>query len=361
MIHRAYSDHIPITISPDDFWFCISQGFARHINLNAEKYRKRLVGFEGKKEIEIERHDFIKGSDLNNWASVFSEFEDKIKQYVGNTAEMVTSEFSTTDVVSKIAFQVSLMDGMQQFFDYSVLTMCGIPTINVLGTKEDWKNIKERVKILSSFDLEWWTDRLIPILNNIIKSFDGSVDKSFWNSIYKHEDHGSGGPHVTGWINEFFPYIQNSESKIVASYMMVSDRGYKSKNLSTSAFPSSIAQVPFIWKYYNDRLLMDFTAGHIGYSQADDGSLKAVMGWGILNRPKKKVNKKKLERKRLQEERRAKWKKEREARDAAEKILKEKTEKLQNKLISTYKAKDPGATNLTMEKGLIKRKFVPKD
>jgi len=362
MIHEAYSAHIPITLSPDDFWFYISYGFSRHINLNAEKYRKYFVNFEGKQDIIIERHGFIKGNKDNDWPGVFPEFSDRIADHVGKTRDLVVADYTTTSSLEKLAFEVNLMDAMQQYFNYRVLTKCGIPEINLLGTKGDWQDLKARANVLAEYDLSWWIDRLNPVLDNIIKSFDGIIDKSFWNSLYKHEDHGSGGPHITGWINELFPYVQDSKKNIIQSSTMV-DHAYRgkkyglSKDHSTSHYLSSVVQVPFIWDYYQTEIPMDFTVGHLGHTQLEDGSLKIVMGWGILNRPAVKVDKQKLEEERKEKEWKeysAKMRKENEEREA-------KAKKLQDKLIEDYKKQEPKAANLTMNKGVIRRSFVPKE
>src|SRR5580658_2136668 len=47
--HDAFYEHRPLTLSPDAIWFCIAQGFANHVSLNAEKLRHRFVRHEGKK------------------------------------------------------------------------------------------------------------------------------------------------------------------------------------------------------------------------------------------------------------------------------------------------------------------------
>src|SRR5579883_2961563 len=42
--HDAFYQHYPLIIRPDDIWFCIAQGFATHLKLNAEALRSRMVG-----------------------------------------------------------------------------------------------------------------------------------------------------------------------------------------------------------------------------------------------------------------------------------------------------------------------------
>ena len=75
----AFKDHYPLKIKPDIIWITILQGFARHIDKNAEKFRGKFVAHEGKKEITIVRNGFVKGGQ-NDWPNCFPEFSDKIEE-----------------------------------------------------------------------------------------------------------------------------------------------------------------------------------------------------------------------------------------------------------------------------------------
>ena len=66
-----------------------------------------------------------------------------------------------TDKKSRIV----LLDAMQSYFEYVVHTLCGIPTITLEGTQEDWKDLAARVQGFREFGLELWLDVLSPILD----------------------------------------------------------------------------------------------------------------------------------------------------------------------------------------------------
>jgi len=287
-VHRAYSDHYPLVISPDDIWLCIAQGFAKHITKNAEKYRNRFVQHEGKEVIRIEKDTFIKGDPKNAWQGVFTEFSDRVAKYIGKTRDLIVADFSTTGPVEKAASQVVLLDAMQQYFDYRVCTRCGIPSIQLMGTIEDWRSVRTRAGVLREYDLGWWIDTLEPVLDQFIEACSGRVDKSFWSSLYKTVNQGSGGPSVSGWIGALFPYIVKYDNTLVQNYCM---EGAKSSFcLSTSVFPGSLSKAPFIWEYYGEEIHMDFIAGHVGYTQQEDGALKSVIGWAISENKTIKVD-----------------------------------------------------------------------
>ena len=120
-VHMAYDQHYPLVLSPDAIWMCIAQGFANHVNQNAEKLRHLFVEHEEKKEIEVRRDCFVKGSPTNPWPEVFEEFSQQIRKHVGDkTHDLITPEFTTTGAVERAATQVVLMNTFKAYFKYMV-------------------------------------------------------------------------------------------------------------------------------------------------------------------------------------------------------------------------------------------------
>ena len=78
----AFKEHRPITISPDIFWLLIIQGFANHVNNNAEKLRHMFVNFDGKKELTVTREGITpETAKEDDWNGIFAEFVDQISSY----------------------------------------------------------------------------------------------------------------------------------------------------------------------------------------------------------------------------------------------------------------------------------------
>jgi len=63
--------------------------------------------------------------------------------------------------------------------------MCGIPKVKMMGSKEDWVNLRKKVEELSKFDLEFWIPKLLPVLDKFIDAVSGKIDAKFWNCCYK--------------------------------------------------------------------------------------------------------------------------------------------------------------------------------
>src|SRR5262249_37763132 len=150
---------------------------AHHVNANAEVLRPRLVKHEGKLPLVVHRDEFVKGSPENPWPGVFAEFSAAIRAHVGDAQNLIVADFSTTGPVERAASEVVLLDTMQAYFSYELRTLCGIPSITLEGTVEDWRKIAGRVLEFGRFDLQWWLEPLQPILEQFVVAASGRVDR----------------------------------------------------------------------------------------------------------------------------------------------------------------------------------------
>ena len=214
-MYFAYADHRPFVISPDMIWLLISQGFARHVEANAEALRNRIVDFEGKISLAVDANKVRLDSPAKEWEKIFPAFEEQIaKNTKNNIAELLTSAFSTTTPAQRIASTITLMEAVEPYFEYVTFRIvCGIPDITLMGTPEDWQQILDKTKQLDAYGLKWWTKELEPILKEILRSAQGKVDKNFWRNMFKYHDsekYGAGKV-IDGWIVAFYPYNKSGK------------------------------------------------------------------------------------------------------------------------------------------------------
>jgi hypothetical protein len=180
----AYSDHLPLILTPDIIWNCISNATAIYINKYSEELRKTFVDHEGKQTITVQMLD----RSGKEWDSVFNKFSGQIKEKTKNgIVDMLEANFSTTNAISKVSSQIVIMDAMQKYFDYRCSILCGIPEIRLAGTKDDWVDIKKRTNNLAKLipKFQNWVNILNEIFDQFINVFNGKIDDQFWNSIYK--------------------------------------------------------------------------------------------------------------------------------------------------------------------------------
>ncbi len=301
-VDRAFMDHRPLCLSPDTIWLMIIQGVANHINANAEELRPRIVSHQGKVRIEVRRDDFVKGSPENPWSEVFNEFSVQIRDHVGPKLDLFLPAFSTTGPVERAAAEVVLLDAMQSYFEYEVRTLCGIPTITLEGTHEDWKALAERVQGFKAIGLGSWLKVLAPILRQFVRASQGDVDPTFWRSLYKLNEQ-SGSPVITGWIKAFFPYLKDHRTRRAT----VPVRGFfdcGTGNLDAmlnpddernqgwaeaptiEELPGGLSRAPFRWKYLERSFDMEFLGGFVGVAQDQETlTLRPEIGWAVREAP----------------------------------------------------------------------------
>lgn len=217
-VRLAYADHRPIVLSPDIVWLTIARGFARHIEINAESLRHMFVKFSGKKKLTLFCKEDLLKQPAEVWESYIHEFPQQIAKWTNQELiDAMTADFSTTTTASYTASQVLIMSAMKQYFDYEIRYFCGIPTIYLEGTPEDWERVVEKTEALRKYELDWWVDQLVPVLKKIVAAAEGEVDKPFWNSIYRkpndpiHTYIGCSpvkSDRIDGWITRFYPYIE---------------------------------------------------------------------------------------------------------------------------------------------------------
>lgn len=209
-MYAAYAEHRPFVLSPDMIWLLISQGFARHVNNNAEALRKHFVKHDGKLTLLVVGRKIFLNNPDSPWEEVFPEFTKQIGEYVGkDLVDTLSANFSTTGTIEKVASEITIMETMKSYFDYLYVNyVCGIPEVTIEGNTADWQKILEKARFLRKYELDWWIDKLEPLLKEFINASKGEINKEFWINIFKYhtlEQYGS--PKIIdGWILKFFPY-----------------------------------------------------------------------------------------------------------------------------------------------------------
>ena len=213
---KAYAEHKSVTLSPDMMWLLISQGFARYVNAHSEELRSQLVYHEGKQDLMVmTKDDLLSGKA--DWGKLMNDFSKEIERHTkGEVAKTIAADFSTTTPVERIASQITLMESMKSYFNYLAGRIgCGIPSVTLQGTPDDWRAVLSKTQKLGQYGLSEWTQTLEPILNEFIKTAEGKPNQRFWQEMVKKQrvdEFASARPcsadkptELDGWILKFFP------------------------------------------------------------------------------------------------------------------------------------------------------------
>jgi hypothetical protein len=287
--YQAYVNHCPIVLSPDIFWNLIIQGFTRHVLANSDKLKDKFVNFEGKKEINIDNSNYPTIEDIpqKKWEQDIKTYIEKITDYVGKEfINLIKPDFSTTNELIAQVGQINIMSCMKNFFSYtSAYGGCGYPKITLEGKVEDYLKLKDKTMKLKKYDLDFWIDEIIPILDNIIETRKGNVDKEFWKKFYYNVEGSISGSdpnevikvkNIKGWICKFVPYDTTKE------------RRYSLESLPFKgpfrALPKDILSSPIVMKNIitgKDTELV-CRAGFMGMEQDEKTyEMKPFFGWYI--------------------------------------------------------------------------------
>jgi hypothetical protein len=265
--YTSYAKHLSYEISPDQLWYMIVDTIATVVNLKPKSYSHLFdpTWIEGsKKVVKVINND----QTLNGeWLTSIDKFENKLKEFMPlETITAFTPYFSTSSQYTYLTNLLCLMDSGSTFYSYVVSTRCGVQNVRLTGTKEDYEliqNLLVWVEFNLGHDLQLYVDRLRPVLDSIIKTFDDGIDDKFWGDIIKIGNlHGSGTPSFDGWLGYFTGYsnFKNRDNQIEKEIKTAQEY----KNWSTGCIPSHITSVPFIWDYYGTEIPMKFLGGPIG-------------------------------------------------------------------------------------------------
>jgi len=296
----AFSEHRPLILSPDTIWLTVVQGFGQHILSHAEELRGRIVKHSGQALIRL-----ITGTPIP-WPDVIAQFSAAIKDHSDPILhETLLCDFSTITPEVRTAYQVALMDAYQRYFLFELAMgssaideaecIDGIPQIALEGTTEDWRRMRERIEVLATYGLEWWTSRLSPILEEFAATASGIPDRAFWQAIYKPKETYDD-DRVTGWIADLFPYFDDPRrSEQTPKYGWVPNHILESPRIDwlqspsrqggvvKESFPPGLSRAPLTLVSDGSTEQIELMAGFFGVSQHSAGkALSPIISWAAV-------------------------------------------------------------------------------
>ena len=132
----------------------------------------------------------------------------------------IIPDFSTTTPLDVTVASVVMMATFKTYFKYIFSLRCGIPRVTLLGSRDDWVNLRARVEKFDRFGDEpkKWAKLLRPVCDQFIACFDAegnsAVFKScvdFWSRVCHRTPRGSGPTYLCGWATVFCAWSEKGE------------------------------------------------------------------------------------------------------------------------------------------------------
>jgi len=235
MFLSAYSEHLNMSIRPDDIWHMIWLSFSHYVNTHAETIRSSFVDHQGQKELTVVfNNETLASLPIDEMVKAFKY---EIYKNVNNPEleKVITNgKFSTTTLDDEIVIDALLMTTLQKYFSYNCVLLCGFHNITIQGTVSDWTKLLTCVSFLDKFeDLKMWHKQLTLIIKKFIDALTepNKIDTDFWNRCVFAEALGSGGQTTyDGWIIQLCPFDKEGD--------------YHETKMDGSNFISSKSSVP---------------------------------------------------------------------------------------------------------------------
>lgn len=294
-LHDAFAQHVPFSISPEVIWTIVSQEVAQYVKDHSEEpaIASLFTTTPGEKpKLVVQVDEYVYGSPNNNWLHGISKFRGLLAEKVpSEILGIMTPKLSEATLETEVTHLVSFMDAASKYYEYGMMTCCGIPEFRIEGTDVDWHRLVNSAAQLQTLipGMNLYFSNLIPILKEIRDVASGNrVNYDFWTSIYK-EDGGSGGPYSNGWFNNLYAHLYERDwrtRKSVVTFKTerlydMSPRAFGGTKLNQ--FPSNLSVVPFEWEYYDRKYPMTFVGGISGV-EVQDGFLTPKLGVTVLER-----------------------------------------------------------------------------
>jgi hypothetical protein len=118
--------------------------------------------------------------------------------------------------------------------------------------------------------LDWWLDRLEPVLQQFLETYEGRADNDWWGRVITNRAYGSGGglDSISGWVRFFFPYTDGGDLAT-----------FEEEHLDASNLPRGYVECPFKLDEKGPVTDCQLLAGSFGVKITKDGGAAPCMGW----------------------------------------------------------------------------------
>lgn len=295
VVLNAYNRHHNLVLRPDDVWQAVLAQFNFYIKARAEELRDKVVDFQGQKLLTVRSGGNLYSADFGAMAVRMSD------EIAGNIQDpylvkWLLPSFTTTTPNDLVAASVTIMSTMQKYFKYKFQLSCGIPSVTLLGTVEDWMELRLKFDRLLEFEIageahmKEWHGWLADIGDNLVASAQGRPDVKFWDRVASHYGGGSGPSYVSGWISAFSVWSEKGE-------WQGSKREYRnmwSGATVTSDFPiidtndltSGVVSVPVLVDDNGTKHDCVMVAGQVGM-RVDGDTVSPATDWCIATKNKR--------------------------------------------------------------------------
>ncbi|KAK4459653.1 hypothetical protein QBC42DRAFT_274002 [Cladorrhinum samala] len=208
---EAYNNHHNLVLRPDDIWLAILTQLSFHFNSSPQPSLQPNSPPPSPSPLpqceRLEAQPSLRVGSVRSRSEIDLPLPPHLQQFL--------PAFSTTTQTDQTVASIILLGTAQKYLTYSQGTRCGIPSVTLLGTFSDWRDVYSRcAQLLGSGSLgkqakQWYDSGLGSCLGGFVTSFQdpgGQQAQSFWGRVVIDgtEMNGSGRERYSGWIVKGF-------------------------------------------------------------------------------------------------------------------------------------------------------------
>ncbi len=280
----AFDEHQGYVLSPQAIGAQLLLNLGEYINQNTKTCATIFNGKIGKKKklsVALNEGESLRSLDVLYRA--MSKWEEGIKEHTnGKIRDLLHPKFSNRNEVVDMVYSGILMGAANSFFEYGFYSLCGIRSIEVEGTKQDWEQLSNLASGLESLrelrgvaSFHAWINEVV--IKGILGLYEGKENVLFWSSMLKHRSESGDESANAGWLPGINLYIENG--KLMPPEWRWKDDEHEETQFSPYCIP--VTSVTLISDNTRGIGNIDPTLGlNIGFTGASfkDGRLKPVLG-----------------------------------------------------------------------------------
>ena len=196
----AWKYHYAVVLNPHDIWYMVLCELSLQIKKKPSRYSNLFTTTPDEKQLILVLTHSVESI---NPSAVISALKSRVPTSVDN----FFPKFSTTTPMVEMAMNVAFCDMVSPYYNYGTF-LCGIPRVEIGGTREDWINVEKNLfELHTIFDgsLSDYLHRCWTLIGNILDAFDDEVQsQKLFSKMVRVERCGSGGQkEMSGWILHF--------------------------------------------------------------------------------------------------------------------------------------------------------------
>ncbi|EQC29320.1 hypothetical protein SDRG_12989 [Saprolegnia diclina VS20] len=286
-VGMAYAQHLHLVLRPDDIWLALMSQFALYVDGSSEELRSQLVKHrKGKIELQV----LLDGGrvDTIDFGLCANMMIDEMRAHLVDPtlADVLLPNFTTTTLHDRITASILTMATMKKFFDYKILISCGIPTVTLRGSVDDWQQIRSRIEHFRAYGdrMQTWVNLLSGVLDQFVAAARGEPDTAFWQTIYHSTYQGCGQRYVSGWMSVFAVF--NKQGRWQGDERTTSS-GKTSLYpiIAADALPPGYGTVDVEIDEIGVKTNAIMLAGHMAYAIQDNNTIVPQLGWAMALTP----------------------------------------------------------------------------